>query len=45
MVVSVASMVSSGDVYSKERWNEKLTDIQIYALLLRGLVEDTGRAS
>jgi hypothetical protein len=44
-IVSVASMVSSGEIYTKERWNEKLTDIQIYSLLLRGLVEDTGRAS
>ena len=42
-IMSVTAMVQSGQQFSKERWEEKLTDIQVYLTLLRGLLEDTGR--
>lgn len=42
-IMSVTAMVQSGKQFSKERWEEKLTDIHVYLTLLRGLLEDTGR--
>jgi hypothetical protein len=42
-IMSVTAMVQSGQPFSKERWEEKLTDVQVYLTLLRGLLEDTGR--
>ena len=42
-IMSVTSMVMSGKEFSKERWEEKITDMQVYLCLLRGLLEDTGR--
>lgn len=44
-IMSVTDMVQSGQVFTKERWEEKLTDVQVYLTLLRGLLEDTGRMS
>ena len=37
-------MVQSGKKYSKELWQEKITDAMNYLCLLLGLLEDTGRA-
>ena len=42
-IMSITDMVQSGDKFSKERWEEKIGDIQVYLTLLRGLLEDTGR--
>lgn len=42
-IMSVTSMVQSGNPFTVERWEEKLTDIQVYLCLLRGLLEDTPR--
>ena len=42
-IMSITDMVQSGDTFSKERWEEKIGDIQVYLTLLRGLLEDTGR--
>ena len=37
-------MVMSGKGYSKDLWQEKITDTMNYLCLLLGLIEDTGRA-
>ena len=42
-IMSITSMVQSGTEFSLDRWDEKLGDIMVYCLLLRGLVADTGR--
>lgn len=42
-IMSITAMVQSGDQFTVERWEEKLTDIQVYLCLLRGLLEDTPR--
>lgn len=42
-IISVTDMVNSGEVYSEELWNEKITDICNYLILLQGLLRDTGR--
>ncbi len=39
-LVSVSDMCTDGKVYSKERWEEKITDSINYLLLLRALVEE-----
>jgi hypothetical protein len=36
-------MVQTAGEFSKERWEEKLTDNMVYLCLLRGLLEDTPR--
>ena len=41
---SITDMVQSGKKYSKELWQEKITDAMNYLCLLLGLLEDTGRA-
>ena len=41
---SITDMVQSGKEYSKELWQEKITDAMNYLVLLLGLLEDTGRA-
>ena len=41
---SITDMVMSGNSYSKELWEEKVTDTMNYLVLLLGLLEDTGRA-
>lgn len=42
-ILSITDMVQSTDVFDKARWEEKIGDIQVYLILLRGLLEDTGR--
>lgn len=42
-IISVTDMINSGGTYSEELWNEKITDICNYLILLQGLLRDTGR--
>lgn len=42
-IVSITDMINSGKTYSEELWNEKITDICNYLILLLGLLRDTGR--
>lgn len=42
-LISMTDMINSKQVYSEEMWNEKLTDICNYVILLQGLLRDTGR--
>lgn len=44
-IISITDMVNSGKTYSEELWNEKITDICNYLILLQGLLRDTGRMS
>jgi hypothetical protein len=44
-IISVTDMVNSKEVYSEDLWNEKITDICNYLILLQGLLRDTGRMS
>ena len=39
----MTDMINSKGIYSEELWNEKLTDIHNYLILLQGLLKDTGR--
>ena len=42
-IISVTDMINSKGTYSEELWNEKMTDIHCYLILLQGLLSDTGR--
>jgi hypothetical protein len=42
-IISVTDMINSKESYSEELWNEKITDICNYLILLQGLLKDTGR--
>jgi hypothetical protein len=42
-IISVTDMINSKGTYSEELWNEKMTDIHCYLILLQGLLRDTGR--
>lgn len=42
-IISVTDMINSKETYSEELWNEKITDICNYLILLQGLLRDTGR--
>lgn len=42
-IMSVTMMVQTGEPFTAERWDEKITDIMVYLTLLRGLLEDTPR--
>jgi hypothetical protein len=42
-IISMTDMINSRQAYSEELWNEKLTDINNYIILLHGLLRDTGR--
>jgi hypothetical protein len=42
-IISMTDMINSKQTYSEELWNEKLTDINNYTILLQGLLRDTGR--
>lgn len=42
-IISVTDMINSKEAYSEELWNEKITDICNYLILLQGLLRDTGR--
>jgi hypothetical protein len=42
-IISVTDMINSKGIYSEELWNEKITDICNYLILLQGLLKDTGR--
>lgn len=42
-IISMTDMINSKQTYSEELWQEKLTDIQNYTILLIGLLRDTGR--
>lgn len=44
-IISVTDMINSKGTYSEELWNEKITDICNYLILLQGLLRDTGRMS
>lgn len=44
-IVSITDMINSSKTYSEELWNEKITDICNYLILLQGLLRDTGRMS
>lgn len=44
-IISITDMVNSEETYSEELWNEKITDICNYLILLQGLLRDTGRIS
>lgn len=39
-IMSIADMVATEDNYSKDVWQEKMTDIHNYLILLLGLLED-----
>lgn len=41
-IVSIADMCMSGEKYSAEMWDEKITDGINYLLLLRTLIKDVG---
>jgi hypothetical protein len=41
-LTSISKMISSGEAYSPQVWNEKITDAINYLLLLRALVDETG---
>ena len=42
-IISMTDMINSKQSYTKELWDEKLTDICNYIILLQGLLRDTGR--
>ncbi len=42
-IISIVDMVNSKQAYSEELWNEKITDLCNYSILLQGLLRDTGR--
>jgi hypothetical protein len=42
-LMSITAMVQTASEFTKERWEEKLTDIHVYLCLLEGLLKDTGR--
>ena len=42
-IISMTDMINSKQSYTKELWDEKLTDICNYIILLQGLLIDTGR--
>ena len=42
-IISVTDMVNSEKAYSEAAWNEKITDLCNYLILLQGLLKDTGR--
>lgn len=42
-IISITDMINSKGTYSEELWNEKMTDIHCYLILLQGLLSDTGR--
>ena len=42
-LISVTDLINSKGTYSEELWNEKITDICNYLILLQGLLRDTGR--
>lgn len=42
-IISMTDMINSKQTYSEALWNEKLTDINNYTILLQGLLRDTGR--
>ena len=42
-IISVTDMINSKETYTEEMWNEKITDICNYLILLQGLLKDTGR--
>jgi hypothetical protein len=42
-IISVTDMINNKSSYSEELWNEKITDICNYLILLQGLLRDTGR--
>ena len=42
-IISVTDMINSKEVYSEALWNEKITDICNYLILLLGLLRDTER--
>ena len=42
-IISITDMINSKETYTEELWNEKLTDIHNYLILLQGLLKDTGR--
>ena len=42
-IISVTDMINSKGTYTEELWNEKITDICNYLILLQGLLRDTGR--
>jgi hypothetical protein len=44
-IISVTDMINSKETYTEEMWNEKITDICNYLILLQGLLRDTGRLS
>ena len=44
-IISITDMINSRETYSEELWNEKITDICNYLILLQGLLRDTGRMS
>lgn len=39
-IMSISDMVASGKKYPREVWQEKMTDIHNYLILLLGLLED-----
>lgn len=41
-LVSISDMCTDGRQYTKERWNEKITDSINYLLILRAMVEEEG---
>jgi hypothetical protein len=42
-IISITDLINSKSTYSEELWNEKITDICNYLILLQGLLRDTGR--
>lgn len=42
-IISITDMINSQKIYPEALWNEKITDICNYLILLQGLLRDTGR--
>lgn len=42
-IISVTDMINSKEAYPEDLWNEKMTDIHCYLILLQGLLNDTKR--
>lgn len=42
-IISITDLINSKRAYSEELWNEKITDICNYLILLQGLLRDTRR--
>lgn len=42
-LMSITDMIQTERLFTRARWEEKITDTMVYLTLLRGLLEDTPR--